>query len=106
MTKFIVVANQKGGVGKTTTAVNLSAALGTFDKRILLVDLDPQANCTSGVGIDKNKIDYPRVDSPKIFLFIEDVQNASINNALVPFDNFNDMESYLKQQLEHIHFLL
>ncbi|MCK4338435.1 MAG: ParA family protein [Candidatus Cloacimonetes bacterium] len=57
MTKFIVVANQKGGVGKTTTAVNLSAALGTFDKRILLVDLDPQANCTSGVGIDKNKID-------------------------------------------------
>lgn len=57
MTKFVAIANQKGGVGKTTTAVNLSAALGTFDKRILLVDLDPQANCTSGVGIDKNKID-------------------------------------------------
>lgn len=73
MASILCIANQKGGVGKTTTAVNLSAALAAAEKRTLLVDIDPQGNAGSGVGVDKSSLEETIYD-----VLINDVNPADV----------------------------
>lgn len=75
MGKIIAVVNQKGGVGKTTTSINLSASLGILGKKVLIVDLDPQGNATTGVGVDKGNIDN------SIYEVL--VKKCDINSAII-----------------------
>lgn len=76
MGKIIAVVNQKGGVGKTTTAVNLTAALTDLGKKVLLCDFDPQANATSGLGVNKRKIKHSVYDVV--------INGVNVKDAIVP----------------------
>ncbi|KAA8324863.1 ParA family protein [Leuconostoc carnosum] len=81
MAQIIALANQKGGVGKTTTSINLGAALAQSGQRVLLVDIDAQGNATSGSGVDKSELEH---DSYDVI-----VDSTPIRDVIVPTDNYD-----------------
>jgi chromosome partitioning protein len=83
MAKIFCVANQKGGVGKTTTAVNLAAGLAKLEQRVMLVDLDPQGNATMGAGINKSAL---TVSIYEVLLGMSDVASARLRSETGKFD--------------------
>ena len=83
MGRIIAVANQKGGVGKTTTSINLSACLAALGKKVLAIDMDPQGNMTSGLGIDKNEVEYSVYD---LILGETEIEHVICKEALENLD--------------------
>ena len=118
MAKIIAVTNQKGGVGKTTTTVNLGACVATLGKKVLLVDIDPQGNTTSGIGINKADVTYCVYDvlindvHPKDAIVDTAVENLKIMPATIQLAGAEielvptiSREIRLKKSLQLIHHL-
>ena len=116
MGKIIALANQKGGVGKTTTSMNLAASLATLEKRVLLIDADSQANASSGLGVDLSKVDCSiyecvinGVDVHEA-IYTTDIErldvipsNINLVGAEVEMLNFEGRERIIKNMLAPLH---
>ena len=115
MGKIIAIANQKGGVGKTTTSINLAACIAEKGKKVLAIDLDPQGNMTSGLGVDKNEVENTvyelMLDECTIKESMQDTveknlkliaSNVNLAGAEIELLGINDKEYILKSAVDYI----